>query len=63
METIIVETHEPTGPFGAKSIGELPTNGIPPALSNAIRDAVGVRLTSLPITAADLKEAIERRDT
>ncbi|WP_306061772.1 xanthine dehydrogenase family protein molybdopterin-binding subunit [Natronococcus wangiae] len=60
METILVETHEPTGPFGAKSIGELPTNGVPPALSNAIRDAVGVRVTSLPITPTDVKKAIER---
>ncbi len=64
METILVETHEPTGPFGAKSIGELPTNGIPPALSNAIRDAVGVRLTTLPITADDVAEAVaEQQDT
>ncbi len=62
METILVETHEPTGPFGAKSIGELPTNGIPPALSNAIRDAVSVRLTTLPITPADVRDALERHD-
>jgi len=59
METLLVETHEPTGPYGAKSIGELPTNGVPPALSNAIRDAVGVRLTSLPVTDADIREALE----
>ncbi len=59
METITVETHEPTGPFGAKSIGELPTNGVAPALSNAIRDAVGVRLTSLPITADDIAAALD----
>jgi putative selenate reductase molybdopterin-binding subunit len=62
METITVETHEPTGPFGAKSIGELPTNGVPPALSNAVRDAVGVRLTSLPIEAADIRAALEDAD-
>jgi len=61
METILVETHEPTGPFGAKSIAELPTNGVPPALSNAIRDAVGVRLTELPFTADDLKAALDER--
>ncbi|WP_135822105.1 xanthine dehydrogenase family protein molybdopterin-binding subunit [Halostella litorea] len=61
METIIVETHEPTGPFGAKSIAELPTNGVPPALSNAVRDAVGVRVTSLPITAEDVKAALDER--
>ncbi len=58
METILVETHEPTGPFGAKSIAELPTNGVPPALSNAIRDAVGVRVNSLPITAEDIAEKL-----
>lgn len=62
METILVETHEPTGPFGAKSIAELPTNGIPPALSNAIRDAVGARVTSLPITADRVRSAIDARE-
>jgi CO/xanthine dehydrogenase Mo-binding subunit len=51
LESILVETHEPTGPFGAKSVAEIPTNGVPPALSNAIRRAVGVRITDLPITA------------
>jgi putative selenate reductase molybdopterin-binding subunit len=59
MESILVETHEPTGPFGAKSIAELPTNGVPPALSNAIRDAVGVRISTLPITAERVKAALE----
>jgi putative selenate reductase molybdopterin-binding subunit len=62
METILVETHEPTGPFGAKSIGELPTNGVPPALSNAIRDAVDVRITSLPITTEKVKRTLDTRD-
>lgn len=61
METILVETHEPTGPFGAKSIAELPTNGVPPALSNAIRDAVGVRINTLPITAEKIEQALEER--
>lgn len=59
METILVETHEPTGPFGAKSIAELPTNGVPPALSNAIRDAVGVRVNTLPITAEKIHRALD----
>ncbi|MFB6297111.1 MAG: molybdopterin cofactor-binding domain-containing protein, partial [Salinirussus sp.] len=57
-ESVVVETHEPTGPFGAKSIGELPTNGVPPALSNAIRDAVGVRLTEIPFEPEDIREAL-----
>ena len=62
IESIVVETHEPTGPFGAKSIGELPTNGVPPALSNAIRDAVGVRITEIPIEPEDVKTALAARD-
>jgi len=62
METVVVETHEPTGPFGAKSIAELPTNGVAPALGNAIRDAVGVRLHSLPITADTIKAELEAAD-
>ncbi|MFB6222138.1 MAG: xanthine dehydrogenase family protein molybdopterin-binding subunit [Haloarcula sp.] len=62
MESIIVETHEPTGPFGAKSIAELPTNGVPPALSNAIRDAVGVRISELPITSEDVLDALDEQD-
>jgi len=59
METILVETHEPTGPFGAKSIGELPTNGVAPALSNAVRDAVGARVTELPITPEKVLAALD----
>ena len=59
METLLVETHEPTGPFGAKSIGELPTNGVAPALSNAVRDAVGARITSLPVTPEKVASALD----
>ncbi|MEF8771114.1 xanthine dehydrogenase family protein molybdopterin-binding subunit [Halodesulfurarchaeum sp.] len=59
METILVEPHDPTGPFGAKSAGEVPTNPLPPALANAIRDAVGVRITDLPITAEAIKEKLD----
>ena len=55
----IVETHEPTGPFGAKSVAEIPTNGVPPALSNAIRRAVGVRITDMPITPEKVKAGLD----
>lgn len=44
------ESHEPTGPFGAKSIGEVVINTPPPAIAAAIYNAVGVRVTELPIT-------------
>ncbi len=59
IESILVETHEPTGPFGAKSVAEVPTNTVPPALSNAIMDAVGVRITEMPITAEKISAALE----
>ncbi|MFT4891305.1 MAG: putative selenate reductase molybdopterin-binding subunit [Halobacteriales archaeon] len=62
METILVETHEPSGPFGAKSIAELPTNGVAPALGNAIRDAVGVRIHELPITPERIKEKLDAEE-
>ncbi|WP_254533705.1 xanthine dehydrogenase family protein molybdopterin-binding subunit [Natrinema gelatinilyticum] len=58
IESILVETHEPTGPFGAKSVAEVPTNTVPPALSNAVREAVGVRITDMPITPEKIRAAL-----
>lgn len=49
IKTIIVESYEKTGPFGAKSISEIGINGPAPAIANAIYDAVGIRITELPI--------------
>ena len=46
-----VDAEQRTGPFGAKGVGESGTFGVSPAIANAIEDAVGVRLTSLPLTA------------
>ncbi|WP_425058700.1 Putative xanthine dehydrogenase molybdenum-binding subunit XdhA [Sporomusa carbonis] len=43
-------SYEPTGPFGAKSIGEVVINTPPPAIAHAVYNAVGVSITSLPIT-------------
>ncbi|HEX6143728.1 MAG TPA: xanthine dehydrogenase family protein molybdopterin-binding subunit [Geminicoccaceae bacterium] len=51
--TIINETvdnRQRNGPFGAKGIGETATFGVSPAIANAIEDAVGIRLTDLPMT-------------
>jgi len=47
---IIVESGEPSGPFGAKGVGECGLVGTAPAIANAIYDAVGVRIRELPIT-------------
>jgi CO/xanthine dehydrogenase Mo-binding subunit len=63
IESILVETHEPTGPFGAKSVAEVPTNTVPPALSNAIREAVGVRITEMPITAEKIRTKLDDTTT
>ena len=57
--TILVPTHEPTGPFGAKAIAEIPINGPAPAIANAIFDAVGVRLRDLPLTPDRVLSALE----
>jgi CO/xanthine dehydrogenase Mo-binding subunit len=48
-------TYEPTGPFGAKSIGEIVINTPSPALANAIYNACGVRLRELPLTPERIK--------
>ena len=50
IKTILVETYEPTGPFGAKSIAEIGINGPLPAIANAIYDACGVRIKKAPFT-------------
>lgn len=59
MTTILVEDTEYTGPFGAKSAGEVPTNGMAPAVANAIYDALGVRIRSLPITPEKILQALD----
>ena len=51
MENETVETVQENGPFGAKGVGELATFGLSPAIANAIDDAIGVRLTELPLNA------------
>jgi len=48
-EVCVAATRDPNGPFGAKSMSEAPFNPVAPALANAVRDATGVRFTSLPL--------------
>jgi len=50
MGVIFVQTDEPTGPFGAKSISELPMDGIAPAMADAIHDATEVWIREVPFT-------------
>jgi putative selenate reductase molybdopterin-binding subunit len=58
MTTILVPTHEPSGPFGAKAAGEVPIDGPAPAIVNAIADAVGVRMYRIPATPERLWRAL-----
>jgi putative selenate reductase molybdopterin-binding subunit len=58
MEVFLVESHEPSGPFGAKSVAEIPIDSPAPAVANAIADATGLRLRSLPMTAERILSAI-----
>ena len=50
LDVILVQTVEPSGPFGAKAIAEIPKDGVAPALCNAIFDATGVRIRRIPFT-------------
>ncbi|GAB4267405.1 MAG: molybdopterin-dependent oxidoreductase [Candidatus Rifleibacteriota bacterium] len=59
IETFLVPTYEKTGPYGAKSVSEISINGALPAIGNAIKNAVGVRLTRPPYTAEKVLAAIK----
>ena len=50
MQSVILERPAENGPFGAKGIGEMTANAPIPAIANAIYDACGVRLESMPFT-------------
>ncbi len=60
-KTVIVESMEPTNPFGAKGMAEPPNVAICPAILNAIHDAIGVRIFDIPVTPEKLLAEIERQ--
>jgi 4-hydroxybenzoyl-CoA reductase subunit alpha len=62
IESIIVESNDPEGPFGAKEAGEGSLAATIPAIANAIFDAVGVRVNSLPITPEKILAALRERE-
>jgi CO/xanthine dehydrogenase Mo-binding subunit len=61
MENEAVDSCQSNGPFGAKGVGELATFGVSPAIANAIDDAIGVRLTELPLTAEAVLRALRAK--
>ena len=60
MDVVFVETYEPSGPYGAKAVAEIPKDGVAPALSSAIYDAVGVRLRELPLAPEKVWQAMQK---
>jgi CO/xanthine dehydrogenase Mo-binding subunit len=60
-ETIVIERPAVDGPFGAKGIGEMCANPQIPALANAIFDAVGVRIDTMPITPERILRALKEQ--
>jgi len=50
IRVFLADGHDETGPFGAKSIGEVVINTVAPAITEAIEDAIGIRIRSLPAT-------------
>lgn len=54
LQVVLLDVPEPTGPRGAKGIGELGIPAVAPAVANAVRDAVGHRIRGIPITRADV---------
>ena len=57
--TLMIEGAPGAGPFHAKSIGELPTCPVAPAVANAVFNAIGVRITDLPITGEKIVKALK----
>ncbi|MEJ2096397.1 MAG: xanthine dehydrogenase family protein molybdopterin-binding subunit [Deltaproteobacteria bacterium] len=62
VEAVIIETEDKDGPFGAKGIGEPGLVPTAPAIANAIYDAIGVRITQLPITPERVLDAIKTQE-
>jgi 4-hydroxybenzoyl-CoA reductase subunit alpha len=61
MDTVLIEDPDPNGPFGAKEVGQGPLLPVPPAVANAIYDAVGVRIDEIPITPDKVLRALEKK--
>jgi len=58
LHVAFADSYEPSGPFGAKGLGEIGLDAIPAAIANAVADAVGVRIMELPITSEKIHRAL-----
>ena len=62
LTTEFAKSYEESGPYGAKSVGEIGIDTPPAAIANAVYNALGVRITSLPITPEKILLALKRKD-
>jgi len=61
VATYLVEDPDANGPYGAKEVGQGPLLPIPPALANAVYDAVGVRVDEVPVTPEKILKALKAK--
>ena len=61
IQIYFTHTEEPTGPFGAKGIGEAALNPTAAAVANAVYEAIGIRFTEIPITPEKVLQALKQR--
>jgi xanthine dehydrogenase molybdenum-binding subunit len=63
VRALLVEIGEPTGPFGAKAVGEITTIPVAATVVNAVNDALGTELTALPLTPERILAALNSRQS
>ncbi len=61
VKTYLIEDPDPSGPFGAKEVGQGPLLPVPPAVANAVYNAVGVRIDEVPITPEKVLKALREK--
>ena len=62
IQIYFAKTSEPTGPFGAKGIGEAALNPTAAAVANAVYDAIGIRFHEIPITPEKVLAALIKQE-
>ena len=62
LETLFIETFEPSHPFGVKAVAEIPLDGVAPAVGNAVFDACGVNIDHNPITPEKIWQELHKKE-
>ena len=62
VKTYLIEDADPNGPFGAKEVGQGPLLPVPPAVANAVYNAVGARIDEVPITPEKVLKALKEKE-